>query len=772
MTLHRFPILVWRDYEGFHHASVVEWCSELVGIDETASKAVRRVKQWLKWRYQTTPWMDEPDFTNAQLQHVQVSIRPQYQRGDRSFPCDHHIDLRVPCVTGKEEGGGLVCALPTLGIRFDYFSREALKRLVVERTRSHLANLEPSALARYLPPTDVRLEEISVKTPSKPPTFRAPLHVEALQKVAEPLGRPDVRRRYNAAWQREDEVRDLVARLQQEGSNVLLVGEAGVGKTTTLVAAVRNIERRGDSNKESDDDRDVTKDSRHRFRHWFTSGARLIAGMKYLGEWQERCEQIVEELAGINGVLCVDRLLDLVRLGGKEPNDSLAAFFLPYLSSGELRMVGEATPSELVACRRLLPGFADLFQSQTVVEMNLENARAALKQLATSQSRNLKVEVEEPAIDAACRLFRRFMPYEALPGRATPFLTNLMTQARQFEQPELKTADVLGAFIHQTGLPSKLIRDDETLAPDEVLAYFQQQVIGQESGCRAAAQLVANFKASLNDPARPVGVMLFCGPTGVGKTELAKTISSYLFGHGGETERLLRVDMSEYSSWDAADRLVRKATGGPSDFLTKVRSQPFRVVLLDEIEKAHADVFDLLLGLLDEGRLSDRFGRTTNFRSTIIIMTSNLGVTSRSAVGFDSSTDGLSDGPSHQQRSQGFEKSIRAFFRPEFFNRIDQVVTFNSLNREVCRAIIEKQLGEMSSREGLLSRRINLQWTPTLVDRLTTIGFDSRYGARPLNREIEARITAPLARFLVANLALKDVTLSLDFESDELKIER
>ncbi|QDU96425.1 AAA family ATPase [Lignipirellula cremea] len=730
MTLFRFPVLVWRDLEGLYNASVVEWAPDSIGVDTKPSGALKQIKRWLEWRVELYASVMEPDFLEPRLQQVDVTVRPRYREEDRVFPSEEQIELRVVCVLGRQASGMLCCSLPMFGLVFYYYQESSLKRLVVERVRSQLAECTPAEVASYLPPAEFHLDQVSVRGPGKAASAMPEQRNKSLQQVAEPLGRTDVKKRFTPAWQREEELRDLVQRLSQERVNVLLLGEHGVGKTTLLAAAVRTLERKADA-------KEHRQENRPRLRHWLTSGPRLIAGMKYLGQWEQRCEEIIAELSSFDGVLCVESLLDLVRHGGREASDSIAAFFLPFLASGELRMTAEATPSELDACRRLLPGFADLFQTLRLHSMPPDRVRQALQQMSESESRNLKIEVQEGAIETVSRLFQRFIPYQALPGKAAPFLTNLMSQAKQEEQKQVDPAAVLDEFVRQTGLPELFLRDDLLLKTDELLAEFEAEVIGQTAACRAASQLTAAFKAGLNDPQRPVGVLLFCGPTGVGKTEMAKTLSRYLFGHGAQGDRLIRLDMSEYSGWDAADRLITKPDRTPSEFLHKVRAQPFVVVLLDEIEKAHPDVFDLLIGLLDEGRLTDRFGRTTSFCSAIIIMTSNLGVSRTGAIGFDSSG------------SDAFEKEVRTFFRPEFFNRIDEVVPFEPLRREDCRLIVEKQLRDLSQREGLAAKRLQLRWTEQVVDLLTETGFDPRYGARPLQRELEVRVTAPLSRFLV-----------------------
>jgi ATP-dependent Clp protease ATP-binding subunit ClpC len=460
--------------------------------------------------------------------------------------------------------------------------------------------------------------------------------------------------------------------------------------------------------------------------------------MQYLGQWEERCEHIIRELSSIDGVLCFENLLDMVKAGGENANDSIASFFLPFIQRGEMRVVAEATAAELDACRRLLPGFADSFQIVQIPTFTRDKALSVLDLVAASQERNLSINITEGVTNLIYRLFTRFMPYQTFPGKTVSFLIELCERAALVRKKEITQENVITQFIKQTGLPELFLRDEVSLEYEDALKEFERQIIGQTEACRVAANLVTTFKAGLNDPTRPIGVFLFCGPTGVGKTEMAKAISRFFFGHGeNANERMIRLDMSEYSTVGSAIRVLGDASGEPSDLIRKIRQQPFAVVLLDEIEKADAAVFDVLLGLFDEGRLTDRFGRVTNFRSAVVIMTSNLGADKLEAIGFGEKT------------LPSYEREALSFFRPEFFNRIDALVRFRSLTQEMIQSITIKELEEISKREGLKKAKIKLLWTDKAVSHLAQKGFDPRYGARPLQRTIETLVVAPLSKILL-----------------------
>jgi ATP-dependent Clp protease ATP-binding subunit ClpC len=731
MPTHRYPTVICRDPTGGFHAVVVG--DDAVGFGRTAADARDDVREFLAWRHRKRAWLPGPDFADPAMDWRSVTVRPEYKTDDRVHPTESEIVVKVLCVTGTRANGQPTACLPLLNVRFDYPDAGQLADLIRRYALQRLEGLTPEELSWYLPPPHAELAEIVVRGPAvdaaRPETAAPP----TLSRLAEPVADRVVRQGFARAWGREAELAGLVRKLHGEKANVLLVGEAGVGKTTLLVDAVKEVEKRA-----------AAEDGSKARRFWLTSAGRLVAGMKYLGQWEERVETVIAELGEIGGVLCVESLHGLVRRGGTGPADSIAAFLGPYLARGEVRVAAEASPAELDACRRLLPGLSDLFQVVPVRPFTPAEAVAVVDRQLEAVAAGPGLSVARGTGERIVRLFHRFQPYAALPGPTAGFARELVVALARRNETAVTPADAVARFRNHTGLPELFLRDELTLDRAAVLDWFQSRVLDQPDASAAAADVVTAIKAGVTDPARPSAVLLFCGPTGVGKTELAKALAEYLFGHAadaghkhGNAARLVRFDMSEFGGFDAVYRLLGPPHGEPGELVRRVRKEPFCVLLLDEIEKASPAVFDTLMGVFDEGRLTDQYGRVTNFRSAVIVLTSNLGAGRTGGLGFGGTTE------------PKYHDAAKRFFRPEFFNRLDAVVTFDPLSPAAVRRIASRELEAITHRDGLTGRRI--EWTDDLVDHLAAVGFDARYGARPLQRAVERDVVAPLAKWLLTN---------------------
>jgi ATP-dependent Clp protease ATP-binding subunit ClpC len=325
------------------------------------------------------------------------------------------------------------------------------------------------------------------------------------------------------------------------------------------------------------------------------------------------------------------------------------------------------------------------------------------------------------------------------------FVSGVVDKANEEEVKEISVARIEDAFSQYSGLPRFLTHSETPFQPDDMLSFFSSRVIAQPGAVDATVRTVAKFATGLNDPNRPIGVLLFCGPTGVGKTQMVRSLGDYLFPNLPEKERIVRLDMSEYAGYDAPDRLLGKRFGHPSDLIKRVRANPFCILLLDEIEKASDEVFDVFLSLFEEGRLTDPLGRVTSFQSSLIVMTSNLGSGASGNIGFGG------DGKSETAVGKVDPSAVTNFFRPEFFNRIDQTIFFDPLDRSAIIEITRKEINELSNREGLAEAGRSLKVSAPLVKEIARAGFDPVYGARPLQRAVEDYLATPLAKWLIKN---------------------
>jgi ATP-dependent Clp protease ATP-binding subunit ClpA len=646
-------------------------------------------------------------------------------------------------------------------LRLALGGRAEFQVLTVESQPVQLAALKPDELhldarpfrsreelAELAAEEDARQRRQRARADEKKRQERARRQTPTLKLLGVPLHTRAARARLEPVWERDAEVERLLAHIERERPQPLvLVAPHGSGKTALLEAMARKMGEPGGSR------------ARRTRPVFLLDGSRLIAGTGGFGEWQRQLQESVEEARRSGAVLVLGRLVDLLDAGKSAHSDNNAAQVLaPVLASREVTVLAEATPEDWATVQRRNASFAGVWAPWRVEELGPEAVRRVLRQAALRLGERHRIVVHEEAEEEALALCRRFWPYGSLVGNVVTFLRRLVA-ARSHERAEaVRRLDVIEFFSVEAGIPASLLRDDVPLEPEEVRSFLGARVMAQPHAVERAVRVITMLKASLQDPRKPAAVLLFAGPTGVGKTELAKAIAELVFG---SKERMIRVDMGEYLGPDALTRLLGDGDG---DGLlpAQVRRQPFCVLLLDELEKAHPVVFDALLGVLGEGRLSDAAGRLADARQAVLIMTSNLGVKeAASQVGFAASVDGA--------RTHCISSAQR-FFRPEFFNRIDRLVPFRSLDPEALRHVFEQQFAELLGRRGIARANLLVEVEPAMLDALVTRAYDPRFGARPLKRAIKQRVVAPLAWRLASAGERPPSAIHLDVARGEVSL--
>ncbi|HWW74389.1 MAG TPA: AAA family ATPase, partial [Pyrinomonadaceae bacterium] len=428
---------------------------------------------------------------------------------------------------------------------------------------------------------------------------------------------------------------------------------------------------------------------------------------------------------------------------------------LPHIESGAVRIVGEVPARAYEQLMRLRPRLRTAMQTCRVAplsdEETLELGRRWAERKVKDEGGRDENETALPSSRAAARTLRealqlakQYLDDKAAPGNLLLLLeaTDRRLLAEGNKSVEINLDDLLVTLSQLTGLPVQILDEREGLDLAELRAFFERRVLGQPEAVDCLVERVAMIKAGLTDPTRPQGVFLFVGPTGTGKTEIAKTLADFLFG---SPERMIRLDMSELQTWESQGRILGETeeTSDNAALVNQIRKQPFSVVLLDEFEKAHPSVWDLFLQVFDDGRLTDRRGNTADFRHSVIIMTSNLGATlpHGASVGFSQEQAQFAAG--------SVERAVGRAFRREFVNRLDRVVVFRPLGRGVMRDLLRKELNDVLTRRGLRTRQWAVEWDESAVEFLLEKGFTADLGARPLKRAVERYLLAPLSLTIV-----------------------
>ncbi len=512
----------------------------------------------------------------------------------------------------------------------------------------------------------------------------------------------------------------LVARQPQ---SVLLTGESGVGKTTIQRLLARQL-------------------FEEKWTIFVAGHSDLLAGQTFIGQLEQRLKQLIEKLRSTKKVIWHIPNIDRLTFTGTHQHSSFSVLdaILPYIADGSLRIIADALPSaydRLVQIQPRIPNVMTVYSVDAVSrDTTLDIVRHWLKVS--------HLEADEMLLPETWDLAQQYLGGRAAPGNVMDLLKSTFLRLAG-NAPAKKAVigldDVILTLSQQTGLPLDLLDAKRALDLDDLENSLSSRVIGQDEAVQCLVDRVAMIKAGISDPTRPFGVFLFAGPTGTGKTEIAKSLATWLFG---SVDRLIRVDMSELQTPESMARLVGSLDNAENDSLAdQVRKQPFSVVLLDEFEKAHPNVWDLFLQVFDDARITDRRGNTTSFRHTIIIVTVNLGATipTGQSIGFS---------PGDRQFDvDEVNRAVETAFRREFINRLDRVVVFNPLNREQMRMILQRELQQSLNRRGLKGRPWAIEWDESAITFLLEKGFTPDLGARPLRRAIEQHLLSPLAATIV-----------------------
>ena len=543
---------------------------------------------------------------------------------------------------------------------------------------------------------------------------------------------------------RDNEISRVIEILgRRKKNNPMLIGEPGVGKSA-IVEGIGLKSADGSISPVLAKKRIISLDI-----------ASVVAGTKYRGDFEKRVKDIIKTVsADPDIILFIDEFHTIVGAGGGQGSLDAANMLKPALARGEIQCIGATTMDEFTKIVEKDGALDRRFQKIVVEAADVKQSIRILSSLKENYEAFHKVSYTDEAIEACVRLTDRYIADKSLPDKAIDAMDEAGSMVRLRQSGSIVTDEDIATVVSKiTGIPVNKVAESEGNRIMKMKSRLKECIIGQDEAIDTIAGAIQRNRAGLKDPGRPIGSFLFFGPTGVGKTELAKRLAEYLFD---SEDNMVRIDMSEYMEKFTVSRLI----GAPPGYVgyeeggqlsERVRRKPYCVVLLDEIEKAHPDIFNLLLQVLDDGRLTDSEGRTVDFKNTIVIMTSNVG--SRdiaeygSGIGFSTAGRNML-----MDRQMVLEKAVKKAFPPEFINRVDEKIFFRPLGKEEIARIIDIELKGLKARAEEAGYRLNV--TPSARKFVAEAGFDPNYGARPLKRAVMKYIEDPVSEFIIADRVL------------------
>ena len=793
------------------------------------AQAVLHLSQELMWKYKHTQW-DPEHILLALLEHekgVPMLIFGELHTAVKSLR--NRLVSAMESTIGMRYPSSQVYASPRLEALLERSKSES-KRLQddfisTEHFLIGLCHEQQGLVVRLFREFNIEIEKVykalqKIRGSHRVSDENAEKKYRSLNRYTTDLTNLASRGKLDPVTGREEEISRVIQTLiRRSKNNPVLIGGPGVGKTAIAEALAQKIVKN-----------DVPRILRNKKILALDMGA-LIAGSKFRGEFEERLKAVMDEIKSSDGsvILFIDELHTVVGAGSAEGAIDASNLMKPALSRGELQCMGATTESEYKKYIEKDGALERRFQPVLINEPNTELAVEMLESLKPRLEDHHKIKINNEALDSAVKLGQRYISGRLLPDKAVDLIDETAARLRienkdsdikdelslkkddladlklkeydasksedyklaaelkenriileqeiknQTEKPVdnniiLQPEDIAKTVSTWTGIPVTNLLNDESKKLMKIEKYLHKRVIGQNNAVKSISDALRRSRAGLKDPSKPIGSFLFMGPTGVGKTELAKALSEFMFD---DELNMIRVDMSEYVEKHSVSRLIGSPPGyvgfdEGGQLTESVRRRPYRVILFDEIEKAHPDVFNILLRILDDGRLTDGQGRTVDFTNTIIIMTSNLITADNMTNNFGFLQD-LSDQEAVKQRSS-IDQVLKKSFRPEFINRIDEIIVFEKLTKDELKQISDLIIKDIQKR--LDEKGIEIHLSDSAKELLIAEGYDEEFGARPLKRLIQRKIENEISTMIISGKVSDGIKINITASDGNLKFKK